>query len=183
MDSDTVIFFLALLAVLAQVLVAVALVLMLGGLVSPALARVRDRVRVELGPQALGLAAAVAIICTVGSIYLSEGAGYPPCRLCWYQRYAMYPLAPFLLLATLRRWPTARLPAGVVAAVGGSISIYHILVERYPSLESGSCDPFNPCSIKWVEHFGYLTIPTMALSGFALIVVLLIAATPAKETS
>lgn len=183
MDSDTVILFLALLAVLAQVLVVVALVLMIGGLVSPAMAKIAARVRSEVGPQALALAAVVAIVCTVGSLYLSEGAGYPPCRLCWYQRYAMYPLAPFLVLAALRGWRTARLPAGILAVAGGSVSIYHMLVERYPSLESGSCDPSNPCSIKWVEHFGYLTIPTMALSGFALIVVLLMAATPAKETS
>ena len=34
-------------------------------------------------------------------------------------------------------------------------------------------DRTNPCSIVWVEHFGYLTIPTMALSGFALVLTLL----------
>jgi hypothetical protein len=31
----------------------------------------------------------------------------------------------------------------------------------------------NPCSTIWVETFGYLTIPTMALSAFALVALLL----------
>jgi hypothetical protein len=53
------------------------------------------------------------------------------------------------------------------------VSAYHVLVERVPSLETGSCDPTNPCSTIWVEHLGYLTIPVMALSGFAAVVALL----------
>jgi hypothetical protein len=39
--------------------------------------------------------------------------------------------------------------------------------------ESASCDPTNPCSLIWVDRLGYLTIPTMALSGFFLILTLL----------
>ena len=64
-----------------------------------------------------------------------------------------------------------------VVLIGASISIWHILIERFPSLESStSCDPANPCSLIWVERFGYLTIPTMALSAFALIATLLLLA-------
>jgi hypothetical protein len=47
------------------------------------------------------------------------------------------------------------------------------VIERYPDLESGACDPTNPCSLVWVERFGYLTIPAMALSAFALVLTLL----------
>jgi hypothetical protein len=35
------------------------------------------------------------------------------------------------------------------------------------------CDPKNPCTLIWVKRLGYLTIPTMALSGFLLILTLL----------
>ena len=38
------------------------------------------------------------------------------------------------------------------------------------------CDVDNPCSLIWVERFGYLTIPTMALSAFVLITTLLLLA-------
>jgi disulfide bond formation protein DsbB len=110
----------------------------------------------------------------LGSLYYSEIANFPPCRLCWFQRIGMYPLAVILPLAAWRRDWSVRWYALPLAVGGGLVSIYHVLIERYPSLESGSCDPTNPCSIIWVERLGYLTIPTMALSGFALIAVLLL---------
>jgi len=81
-------------------------------------------------------------------------------------------LAPIFLLRFSRTVPAWALPA--LAVAGGLVSVYHVMVERYPSLESGSCDPTNPCSIIWVERLGYMTIPTMALSGFALIAILLL---------
>ena len=58
------------------------------------------------------------------------------------------------------------------------MSVYHVLLERFPSLESGACDVANPCTIIWVRRLGYLTIPTMALSAFALIVALMLARAP-----
>lgn len=179
MSRDAVLLFFSLLAVGAQITVVASLVTAAGG---RSTANARRWLIDTVGPHTNALAFVVAAVATLGSLYLSEVAHFTPCTLCWYQRIAMYPLVVLFGIATWRDDDVAPY-AWVLAGAGGSISIYHILVERYPSLESGSCDPFNPCSIKWVEHFGYLTIPTMALSGFALIVVLLIAATPAKETS
>ena len=127
-----------------------------------------------VGPVALLLAAAVAVVATLGSLYLSEVADFPPCRLCWFQRIGMYPLAVILPIAAWRRDRLIRWYALPLAAGGGAVSIYHVLVERFPSLESGACDLANPCSIVWVERFGYLTIPAMALSGFVLIALLLV---------
>jgi disulfide bond formation protein DsbB len=151
LSTDQVSLFLGLLALLAEI----AAVVLVAALVVRA-ARPRTGWAAELldavRPVALGVAAVVAIVSMLGSLYYSEVANFPPCRLCWYQRIGMYPLA----------------------VVGGLVSIYHVLIERYPSLESGSCDPTNPCSIIWVERLGYLTIPTMALSGFAVIAVLLL---------
>ncbi len=57
--------------------------------------------------------------------------------------------------------------------IGGCISAYHIGLEHHPEWESSICDPKNPCTLIWVKRLGYLTIPTMALSGFALIITLL----------
>ena len=44
-----------------------------------------------VGPAALTVAAAVAVVATLGSLYFSEVADFPPCRLCWFQRIGMYP--------------------------------------------------------------------------------------------
>ena len=51
----------------------------------------------------LAIAAIVATTAMLGSLYLSEGAHLPPCRLCWYQRIAMYSLAVILVVAAVRR--------------------------------------------------------------------------------
>ena len=58
---------------------------------------------------------------------------------------------------------------------GAVISTFHVLVERFPWIEGsgGVCDPANPCTIKWVEELGFITIPTMALSAFVLIALLM----------
>ncbi|HEY9556879.1 MAG TPA: disulfide bond formation protein B, partial [Acidimicrobiales bacterium] len=139
MTTDAATLFFALLAVGAELAVLAALVLAVGGLVSEAMAERRARVAAALRPQALVLAALVAGVCTAGSLYLSEVANFSPCRLCWYQRYAMYPLVPMLAVAAWRRWSAVWLPGIAIAAVGGAISTWHVLIERYPSLDTGAC--------------------------------------------
>ena len=114
-------------------------------------------------------------MCTLGSLYLSEVAHFTPCELCWYQRIAMYSLAVILVIAAARRDSGVRLYVTVLAGIGAAISCYHIVVERFPQLESSTCDPNNPCSLKWVDKFGYLTIPGMALTGFVAVIALLAA--------
>jgi disulfide bond formation protein DsbB len=136
-------------------------------------ARWPHRVLDAVGPAALVVAVTVAVVAMLGSLYYSEVADFPPCRLCWYQRIAMYPLAVILPIAAWRRDHQVRWYALPLAVAGGAVSIYHVAVERFPSLESGACEVTNPCSTIWVETFGYLTIPTMALSAFALVALLL----------
>jgi disulfide bond formation protein DsbB len=171
MSTDQVSLFLALLALAAQVAAVTLVAAAIWHRIAPAseAAAILDAVR----PVALTVAATVAVVATLGSLYFSEVADFPPCRLCWYQRICMYPLSLILVVAAARGDRHVRWYALPLAAVGAAIAIYHVAVERFPSLESGSCDPTNPCSIIWVEKLGYLTIPTMALSGFVLIAVLL----------
>ena len=140
------------------------------------IALVRGRVPAWLREAALPLAAAVAVVATGGSLYLSEVAGYIPCALCWYQRIAMYPLVIVVGVAAVRRdldvWSTA-VP---LAVIGAGIAAWHVAVERLPHLGSGVCDPTAPCTILWVEEFGFLTTPTMALIGFITIALLILVA-------
>jgi disulfide bond formation protein DsbB len=168
MSTDTITLFLALLALACNAFVVLAALAWL------ARARVPDvwDTFVDLvGHNALALAAVIALVATVGSLYLSEGAHFVPCRLCWYQRIGMYPLAVVLPIAAIRRdiraWPYPL----ALALLALPISIYHVLLEHFPSLESDACEVDNPCSIVWVRHFGVVTIPYMAASGFAAIAV------------
>lgn len=120
-----------------------------------------------------GVAWLVAAVCMSGSLWFSEVAGFQPCRLCWVQRAFMYPLVVVLAVPALRR----RL-ALWMAGAGALVATYHVLVERFPSLESGACDPATPCSLVWFERLGFVTLPYMALSGFVLIATLLLASRP-----
>ncbi len=126
-----------------------------------------------LGTKAIWLAWIVALVATVGSLIYSEVIHFPPCRLCWFQRIAMYPLAVVLLVGAIRREFQVKYHALPLALIGLGISIYHYILQRVPNLESGACDPSNPCSAIFVDIFGFISIPFMAGSGFIVIAVLL----------
>jgi disulfide bond formation protein DsbB len=187
-DVDAVTLFLALLAVAAQAAVLGLVGLRVLASRSPAARDREERVGAGLAPFVLPLAFAVALTATLGSLYLSEVAHFPPCRLCWYQRIAVYPLVPLLAVAWWRRDAGVRPYALALVALGLPVSLYHSVLERVPSLEAGACDPTNPCSIIWVEKLGYLTIPVMAATAQMLVAALLLlvrspipAADPANE--
>jgi disulfide bond formation protein DsbB len=121
------------------------------------------------GP-ALPIAAVVAATCMGGSLYFSESAHFIPCTLCWYQRIAMYPLVVILAIAAFRRDRDIWHYVVPLAGLGAIISTYHYIVEWYPEADSGVCSSSIPCSTVWFRQFGFVTLPLMALCGFALIV-------------
>lgn len=119
------------------------------------------------------LTLAVAGVATLGSLYFSEVADYGPCRLCWFQRIAMYPIALVALIALIRGDRGARWYIVPMATIGAAISSYHLLVEWDLIGDSAACSLFGPpCDVVWFETFGFVTLAVMALAGFAAIIVL-----------
>jgi len=131
----------------------------------------------------LWLAFLVAGTCTAGSLYFSEVADYEPCRLCWYQRIAMYPLAVILLVAALRRDRSVRWYVAPLAAIGALISTYHYLVEWHPQLEGDVCGIGPDCSAIWFREFGFVTLAFMALCGFVTVLALVVPRSPTLQES
>lgn len=127
----------------------------------------------QLRPAALWLAFVVALTTTAGSLIYSEVYQFEPCRLCWYQRIAMYPLALILGIAAFRRDSAVRRYVVPVAGVGLLIAAYHYVIEWYPGLDSGACGTGVPCTARYVEEFGFISIAFMAICGFAAIISLL----------
>jgi disulfide bond formation protein DsbB len=126
----------------------------------------------------LWLAFLVAAVATGGSLFFSEIAHFVPCELCWFQRICMYPLAITTLLAALandHRVARYLLPLPVV---GAGVSVYHLLVENGVVKQTQACLLSAPggCATKWIDEFGYMTIPTLALTGFVLLTALLLLA-------
>jgi disulfide bond formation protein DsbB len=125
-----------------------------------------------IGPDSLKLAWLVATIAMVGSLYMSEVRHFQPCVLCWYQRIAMYPLVIVLGVAAIRRDYAVRWYALPLALTGLAVGIYHYQLERFPEQEAIACSSSVPCTTIWFEQLGYITIPMMAMSAFALIAVI-----------
>jgi disulfide bond formation protein DsbB len=157
------------LAALAANVSAIALIVM--GVVG----RKSDRSPFEfLRGSTLWLAGFVALAAMLGSLYLSEVVHLIPCRFCWYQRIAMYPLALILLIAAYRKEGMIRVYAASLATIGVGLSAYHKLIQAYPGLDSGSCAASGPsCSAALILKFNFVSIPYMALSAFILILTLL----------
>ena len=107
---------------------------------------------------------------TMGSLYLSEVSGFTPCTLCWYQRILMYPLAVLLTFGIMRR--DQHLPHLVLpfSLVGQGVAVYHFLLQKTPYLGSpSSCGIGVTCTTVWLDWFGIITIPLLAMVGFMVI--------------
>lgn len=106
----------------------------------------------------------------MGSIYFSEVSGFSPCTLCWYQRILMYPLAGLLALGILRRdnhLPHLVLPFSLL---GQGVAVYHFLLQKTPYFGSpSSCGIGVTCTTVWINWFGVVTIPLLAMAGFMVI--------------
>lgn len=130
-------------------------------------------------PVRLPLAWAVAVVATLGSLYYSEIAHFVPCKLCWFQRIAMYPLAVTLGIATFRRDRGFRPYVLAHCAIGGAVALYHSFLQWFPP-EGGSsfCTRDAPCTERYVWEFGFVSLPFMALTAFLLIAVLVLPRPP-----
>lgn len=162
-------------AVFLQILVAIVVVVALAALVFPPARRLLVEMRETLLGTELWIAWGIALIAVLGSLFFSEYADFVACRLCWYQRIFMYPLAFVLLVGALRRDVRAAVQYSfLLPIIGAGVSIYHLYIEHNPDAESAGCKiGGGSCATKWIDEFGYITIPTLALTAFAAIGVLL----------
>lgn len=112
-------------------------------------------------------------VATAGSLYMSNVLGWTPCRLCWFQRILMYPialLAGSALLLELRDLAEYVLPLSILGAV---TAFYHVGIQRVDQFSSAGCSiTAVSCSTEYTFHYGYITVPTMALTVFIIITVI-----------
>jgi disulfide bond formation protein DsbB len=175
---------LAAIAIVLQVLLVLLALLALAALFSTGARRLLVEVRDTLLGGELWIAWGIAAIATLGSLWYSEAAEFVPCRLCWFQRIAMYPLAVMLLVAAIRRDTRAGVYYAFVFPIAGAlVSAYHLYIEANPDAESEGCKVGVPCSTKWIDEFGYVTIPMLAITAFLTIAALLAMAWSRRDTS
>jgi disulfide bond formation protein DsbB len=181
MTRDAIYVF-SVLGVIGQVLVA--LLLLVGLLALFGVRGPLDWVRRLLWGYELWAAFVVAAIATGGSLFYSQIANFEPCELCWFQRICMYPLSILTLLMAWRGDNRAARYLLPLPVVGACVSIYHMLIQYKAISEPSGCFIGAPagCGTNWIAQnpdasFGYLSIPTLALTGFLLLIGFLVLAT------
>jgi disulfide bond formation protein DsbB len=65
--------------------------------------------------------------------------------------------------------------------IGAGVSIYHLLIENHVVATPAQCQVGAGCTVKWIDYFGYMTIPTLALTAFVLLTVFLALAASGVE--
>lgn len=124
---------------------------------------------------ALYFAWLLAVCGFVSSVYFGEILGIDPCRLCWYQRMALFPLVILLGIAAYRDDRHIVPYALPLAVFGAFFAIYQALGEQFPAmLGSSLCGHAHPCGDPVFALFGAITLAAMSAAGFLAIIVLLI---------
>ena len=130
-----------------------------------------DRISQWIEKYSLYGSLAAAWVAMLGSLYFSQVRGYAPCLLCWYQRGLMYPLALILAVGLLlrTRWlPHIVLP---ISLFGIGLSSYHYLLQKTMLFPASPCGDGPPCTTIWINWFGFVTIPFLALTAFFIITI------------
>lgn len=94
------------------------------------------------------------------SVYFGEVLNLEPCRLCWYQRIAIFPLALFLGIAAFKNDRRIAMYCLPLVAFGGIAAIYQSFTHIFPSLHTAYLCGANLCSISGISPF-------LSVAGFA----------------
>ena len=115
------------------------------------------------------IALLAAWIATSGSLFLSEVLHWQPCLLCWYQRILMYPLAVILTVGIMRNDRGIHWYVLPLSLTGVLTSLYHYLLIKTDLFIPPACTGGVPCNVDYIDIFGFINIPFMALTAFTII--------------
>ena len=100
---------------------------------------------------------------------------FAPCVLCWYQRIFLFPLILILGVGLFSIDKGVVKYALPLAAAGWLTALYHSLL--YSEIIPKSIQPCSKgvsCTEKYIDLFGFLTIPMLSLLSFSAIITLLL---------
>lgn len=117
----------------------------------------------------------VALLATLGALFIGEVMGQSPCVLCWFQRAFMFPLAVILAVACYASDAGAWRYGLPVAVIGWLIAVYHVLVYSGVVPEDiKPCGAGPSCSAADMTILGGVPIPLLSLGAFTAVIALLI---------
>ena len=124
-----------------------------------------------------------ALLSMMGSLFYSEIIGFPPCSLCYVQRWFMYPQILILFPWTIRLGEMFKLKAAyfftssiVLSVIGGIIALYHAYTQVGGSSLIPCTADGGDCSKVYFAEWGIITIPAMSFVAFFAIISFLLLA-------
>lgn len=127
------------------------------------------------GEYAILFSCVVVLASVASSLFYSDVAGLAPCLLCWWQRILLYPQAVLLIIALLKNDEGVRKYCATLSAIGVVVSAYHTYLQLFGGVDLIPCSATGvSCEHVYFLEYGYVTIPTMALTAFALILLFLL---------
>lgn len=125
----------------------------------------------------------VALVSSLGALFIGEVMGQAPCVLCWYQRAFMFPLAIVLAVACYRSdldvW-TYGLP---LAVLGAAIAAYHtLLIAGVIPQALEPCGEGVSCTSEDNMVFRVVPLPLLSLAAFGAVAVLLLLSRKRPQT-
>lgn len=112
------------------------------------------------------------ILALLGSLYFSNVKGFEPCILCWWQRIFMYSQIPVIAVALFKKEIDIYKYTLTLSILGIIVSIYHNLLYVGIIKNEDFCTRGISCTSKYIEYFGFVTIPLLALIAFSVIITL-----------
>lgn len=116
----------------------------------------------------------IVSISTLGSLFFSYVVGFAPCVLCWYQRIFLFPLVIILAMGLFPFDKSVVKYALPLSVAGWLTALYHNLL--YSGIIPESIQPCSrgvSCTEKYIDLFGFITIPMLSLLSFSTIITLL----------
>lgn len=123
----------------------------------------------------------VSLVALAASYFYSDFANFLPCSFCLIQRYTYITLALLCLILIKQNNRILFFLSLLVTGFGILVSGYHSILQINPITTStpGVICAFLhstiSCSLRYFYEFGYISMPLMSFTGFALILVILIA--------
>lgn len=111
-----------------------------------------------------------ALVAMAGSLFFSEVEKFTPCVLCWYQRVCMYPLVVIMYVGITKKDKNVINYALPLSLIGTVIAIYHnLLYYGFLPEAIAPCTIGASCTTRFIDWFGFITIPLLSLLAFLLI--------------
>lgn len=115
----------------------------------------------------------VSLVATLGSLYFSEIRNYIPCDMCWHQRILMYPIVLIMLIGLIREDRNVRIYARALSGIGILVSLSHYGMQKITFIGDSlpACSGVS-CTAQYINWYGFITIPFLALTAFVLIFIM-----------